>query len=453
MPGRRHPALLLSCALTLPVAAEALELRVTTFADEDDGQCTQAHCSLREAISAANAVQEDAFILLVAGEYALALANPDPGQDWPVEEDANALGDFDVHGQVSVMGRGVGVTSLNGWRLDRLFHVHAGARLKLRNLTLVGGQQIYDGGAILNQGNTHLYQVELVDNRVSVYMPYPAEYAGNGGAIGNFGVLEVQRSTFTRNSSNGEEGLDAGKGGALYNEGSVTIRDSLFSANRASDYGEWGMGGGLYNQGTADIARTAFQGNEVSWSGYGAAIANAGQMRLANSTLTANRSIERGIFENGHPWLVSLTAQSRAELIHVTIAGNDGWGLTNRGELLLRNSIVAGNRSTEFDEVRNCRSEPDAVGFQPRGLLLGTDAGNCIAEIYIADDTTFSRHLFPLQENNGSLVHPLRRTSAAIDAGVGNCAGHDQRGLDRQRDGNGDGIVNCDLGAFERAYP
>lgn len=370
-----------------------------------------------------------------------------------MEEDSNSLGDFDVHGQISVLGKGVGVTHLNAQRLDRLFHVHTGAQMQLRNLTLTRGLQIYDGGALLNRGRTRLYQVEFMDNRIYVYMPHPAEYAGNGGAVGNFGVLEVQRSTFKSNISNGEDAANAGKGGAIYNEGAMRIRDSLFLTNRATDYSEWGMGGAIYNQGTADIARTTFERNEVFWSGYGSAIANVGQMRLSNSTLTANRSIEQGAFENGHPWLSQLTAQSRAELIHVTIAGNDGWGLTNRGYVLLRNSIIAGNRSSEFEGVRNCRNQPDAVGFRARGLLLGTDGGDCTAETLIDDGATFTHHLFPLQENNGSWVHPLRRTSAAIDAGVGNCSSHDQRGLDRQRDGNGDGIINCDLGAFERAYP
>lgn len=453
MPGHCHRTLLLTFSLASPLAADALDLRVSTFADEDDGQCTPAHCSLREAVSAANAAPGESVIRLEAGDYLLHKANPDPGLNWPVEEDANAIGDFDVHGRVSLIGKGVGVTRLDGQGLDRLLHVHAGAQVRLRGLTLTGGRQIYDGGAVLNRGQLHLYQVELVGNRVAVYMPYPAALAGNGGAIANFGVLEVQRTTFRDNRNAGEEAQGAGLGGALYNEGAITVRDSLFSANWASDYSEMGMGGALYNQGTADIARTTFQGNQVLRSGFGSAIANAGWMRLANSTLSGNRSIERGAFENGHPWLTELSAQSHAELVHVTIAGNDGWGLTNRGDLLLRNSLIAGNRSSEFEDVRNCRNQPGAVDLRARGLLLGTDTGNCIAQTYIADETTFTRHLFPLQDNNGTLVHPLRRTSAAIDAGVGNCASHDQRGLDRPRDGDGDGLVNCDLGAFERAYP
>lgn len=453
MPGHRYRPLLLASALTVPLAASALELNVTTFADEDDGECTQTHCSLREAISAANAAQEDTLIRLQSGEYRLELAGPLPGQNWPEDENDNVLGDLDVHGRVSVIGRGIEATRLDGRSLDRLFHVHPGAQLKLRDLTLTRGFQIYDGGALLNQGHTHLHQVAFVENEGIVYMPYPAEHAGNGGAVANFGTLEVHRSQFRDNTLQSEEAMDAGKGGALYNEGTLLVRDSLFIGNLAFDYHERGMGGALYNQGTADIARTTFQNNWVLRSGVGGAIHNAGQMRLANSTLTGNQSDERAAFDNGHPWDQQLSMNARAELIHVTIAGNNGWGVNNRGTLVLRNSIVSGNYSNEFMALRNCQNLPGAVDFQARGLLLGTDGGNCIADSYIDDATTFTHHLFPVQDNNGHPVHPLRRTSAAIDAGVGNCASHDQRGLDRPRDGNGDGLANCDLGAFERAYP
>ncbi|PTU75746.1 CSLREA domain-containing protein [Pseudomonas mangrovi] len=439
--------------LVAALPAHAADLRVTTFADEDDGQCTPSHCSLREAISHANQTPGDTFIRLAAGEYLLERANPDTGYDWPIEEDDNRIGDFDVHGQVTLVGRGIGVTRLNAQHLDRLFHVHPDAQLRMTGLTLTGGLQIFDGGALLNHGKTAVREVAFVDNLLISYMPYPAERTGSGGAVANFGVFEAQRATFRGNRLDASETATPGKGGGVYNQGSLLLRDSLFVANRANDYNESGMGGALYNLGDADIARTSFQANQVSWGGYGAAIANVGRITLSNSTLSGNFSVEQSAFENGHPWLPELSAKAQARLYHVTIAGNEGRGISNRGDLLLRNSIIAGNRASEFEEVRNCINRPGAIGYQARGLLLGSDAGGCVADTIIADDTTFTHHLFLLQENNGSQVHPLRRNSAAIDAGVGGCASHDQRGLDRLRDGNGDGIVNCDLGAFERAYP
>src|SRR5690606_4841109 len=60
---------LFAFGLAAPLLAFAQDLRVTTFADQDDGQCTAAHCSLREAISAANAHPGETRIQLEAGEY------------------------------------------------------------------------------------------------------------------------------------------------------------------------------------------------------------------------------------------------------------------------------------------------------------------------------------------------------------------------------------------------
>ena len=332
-----------------------------------------AHCSLREAVSAANAAPGESVIRLESGNYLLQKANPDPGLNWPVEEDANAIGDFDVHGRVSLIGKGVGVTRLDGQGLDRLFHVHAGAQVKLRGLTLTGGRQIYDRGAVLNRGQLHLYQVELVGNRVAVYMPYPAALAGNGGAIANFGVLEVQRTTFRDNRNAGEEARARAWAGSALHEGAITVRDSLFSANWASDYSEMGMGGALYNRARRTSPAPPSRATRCC-AAAGSAIANAGWMRLANSTLSGNRSIEAWRLREWPPLAhgdVRAVTRRAGPRHH---RRQRRLGLTNRGDVLLRNSLIAGNRSSEFEDVRNCRNQPGAVDLRVRGLLLARTA-------------------------------------------------------------------------------
>ncbi|MHA6493574.1 CSLREA domain-containing protein [Pseudomonas borbori] len=448
----RYHVSLLMLVLAEPLTANAVDLYVTTFADDYDEVCSLDHCSLREAINAANGLPE-ARIALQAGDYILQRPQLPSRNEWPIQEKDNKHGDLDVTGDLLLIGQGAGVTRIDARQIDRIMELHPEGQAQLRNLTVTGGMQMLNGGGILNHGELRLYQVEVRGNRVNVELPYPADWAGAGGGVANFGQLNVQRSTFIGNRVYTGESWRMGTGGAIYNEGTLRVRDSLLSGNMAADWHEVGQGGGIYNEGTADVARTSFLGNSVSRSGMGAAVHNVGQFKLANSTLGNNRSTERAAFENGHAWSNSLSGKSRAELIHVTIAGNDGWGLSNRGDVLIRNSVIAGNRSSEFGDVRNCINQPGMIGFLARGLLMGTDTRNCIAETYIADQTTFTHHLFDLQENNGSQLYPLRRTSAAIDLGIGSCSSHDQRGLDRPRDGNGDGVANCDLGAFERAHP
>lgn len=435
-------------ALGAPVVGLAAELRVTTLADQDDGLCSAAHCSLREAISTANQTPGPSRIRLAAGEYRLQRANPTDEEAEIIDEDDNRLGDLDVAGELTLIGAGSGQTILQGDRLDRLLEVLPQARLVLRDLTLAGGRTPHRGAGLENHGRAELTRVRVAGNVAA-----SAFIRGEGGGLANDGELRVLDSAVEGNRALGSESA-YGSGGGIYNLGTLWVRDSRIGDNHCSDDNDVGRGCGVYNAGRADIARSLLDTNSVSVYGSGAAILNLGELLLANSTLSGNSSGGEGgaALDNGAPFDGG-TRPLTARLVHVTIAANQGYGLVNRGQLSLRNSIIAGNRKGEPDEPGNCQNSGANARYSARGLLLGQDGGNCSAEQMIVDATTFSRHLFPLQDNNQTRVHALRRPSAAIDAGVGSCASHDQRGLDRLRDGNGDGVANCDLGAFERAYP
>src|SRR5690606_40955694 len=124
------------------------------------------------------------------------------------------------------------------------------------------------------------------------------------------------------------------------------------------------------------------------------------------------------------------------------IAANDGLALSNVGQLVLRNSLVAGNRLEGMPA--NCSNHGS---YQARGLLLGADQGNCTSDLPSDDALTWSRVLYPLADNGGSSwTHALRRGGPGIDAGVGNRMSVDQRGESRPRDGHGDGVPARDPG-------
>ena len=65
----------LALALPLCTSLQAQDFRVSLFDDQYDGVC-DAHCSLRDAVSASNALGGSNRILLSAGTYTLATAEP-----------------------------------------------------------------------------------------------------------------------------------------------------------------------------------------------------------------------------------------------------------------------------------------------------------------------------------------------------------------------------------------
>jgi hypothetical protein len=71
----------------------------------------------------------------------------------------------------------------------------------------------------------------------------------------------------------------------------------------------------------------------------------------------------------------------------------------------------------------------------------------------VGDRAQTNPKLGPLQLNGGSTTtHALLAGSPAIDAGTNvGCPAIDQRGIIRPKDGNGDSVAICDIGAYE--YP
>ena len=89
-----------------------------------------------------------------------------------------------------------------------------------------------DAGAIQNNAGNRL----IIKN--SVFTANHADYWG--GAIRNFGELELINSVFSGNT--------ASRGGSIYNEGQLTVSRSLITSNDATD-----AGGGIYNVGGGTV--------------------------------------------------------------------------------------------------------------------------------------------------------------------------------------------------------
>ena len=188
-------------ALLSPVRAESLyerdlsDITVTTAQDElnEDGDC-----SLREAIQASNsdgaidacpAGNGNDTIHLPAATYTLTLEGNG--------EDGNQTGDLDILGTVVLSGAEIASTIIDGGEIDRVAHVHAGARVIVKQVSIVNGRApegVFneeqaeggaDGGGILNEGTLSLINVEVRNNLAGQggmgYKFSDNGYGGNGG--------------------------------------------------------------------------------------------------------------------------------------------------------------------------------------------------------------------------------------------------------------------------------
>ncbi len=335
-------------ALALPAAAGASTISVNTTTDTLGANA----CSLREAISAANAPGSQVgdctvasagadTIVLGSGDYELSLAGAD--------ETANQTGDLNVFGTqaaITIAGAGEDDTSIDASGLgDRVLNIAAGATVTLSDLKVVGGiapsgqnganganSSTGDGGSganggpgengggILNAGTLTLDHVTVNSN-----------HAGDGGAGGNGGA-----ST----SSSGDGGLGGyggggGNGGGIYNSGTLTVTDSTISYNNPYAGGDGGSGGA----GGYSMNSTGGAGGYGAYAGYGGGIYNAGSLTVSGSTIDHNDAGLGGNGGSGGNGTPGGAGRSGG-------AGGDGGGISSPGTYLsITNTTIADNEA------------------------------------------------------------------------------------------------------------
>jgi hypothetical protein len=308
--------------------------------------------------------------------------------------------DDDDASPLTIHGRGA---TISGSGARPALVVNPIAILYLEGVTVSGGANPGDGGAIRNFG-----ALTLTGSKVS------GSEAARGAGIFNFdgAQLTLIRSTVSGNTASDD-------GGGIYNrKGRLTLLDSTVSANTAQ--GSSGNGGGIYSgrEGArATITNSTVSGNS---SRFGAGVfSDEGAMRVSHTTFSGN----------------------------TTLGGGNGAGIYYRnyfgaGVLELSNNLVADNLSV-FDNGYDCVRDPSDISITTAGGNLIED-GSCEIAGALSGDPL-------LGSPGGDPAHfPLRPGSPAIDAGgSSHCAGVDQRGEPRPKDGDHDGTAACDLGAYE----
>jgi len=303
------------------------------------------------------------------------------------------------------------------------------------------------------------------------------------------GIFNIAAGTLSQSAISGN--FSGGNGGGLYNDADLTISASLigrvFDADTLALYPELANGnhgengGGMFytGVGTINIVGSAFNGN--NGIGGGAIAGRAmGVLWIKNSTVSSNTGFDvgGGITTNGEVYLYNATV---ADNEATTDAPGGGAGLNAFGPghyhinntILTNNWIVGGAEGEAEPRLANCGCSGGAnacdvlVGDQfITGFYNIEDGDTCELSLASGTDMPNTDPLLGALADNGGLTetNALPSNSPAVDVGFESLCNQlaaeawgafDQRGVGygRSRDGNGDSVAVCDMGAFEYAPP
>ncbi|MBI2021675.1 CSLREA domain-containing protein [Candidatus Daviesbacteria bacterium] len=382
---------LFSLFLYLTLSQEILAATITVNTTNDELNINGS-CSLREAIQAANtdaavdsctAGSGTDTINTPAGTYTLGIVGPG--------ENANATGDLDILGNLTINGAGATTTIIDGGAIDRVFEIHSGTTVQINKVTVQNG---------------------------------------NRSGVLNRGILTLTNSTITNNS------IATFGGGGIFNTttGTLTVADSTISNNNATSPDLSHGGGGIYSDtgGGVTISRTTINGNTTTGRG-GGILGQDPTINITNSTISGNTALNGGGIFN-RSGTVNLTNTTVAS----NIATDNGGGVWNfSGTMNIKNTILAANSATTASD--DCAGAITSLGYN-----IASDASCALGGT--GDLNSTNPMIGPLASNGGpTMTHALLPTSPAIDlVPLSSCTvATDQRGVARPQG------AGCDSGSYE----
>jgi CSLREA domain-containing protein len=248
----------------------------TNDAAPGDGICDDgSHCSLRAAISEANASSSFRTIQLPAGHFSMEIF-----PDYLFYD--NYSGVFALFGSdaVTIVGAGAGQTIIDGAGLDRDFIVLSfgttpAPAVSFHNLTITGGDDSYahnGGGGIHAAGDVLIDRTIVSDN-----------IGANGGGLQIFGAHAIIDSSTIE--GNFADAVPANGGAIFAGDATVDIVNSTIANNESL-----GVGGGIASASGAEISLSfdTIADNRAATGGGGVARANGGTFFVRDSIISNN---------------------------------------------------------------------------------------------------------------------------------------------------------------------
>lgn len=356
------------------------------------------------------------------------------------------------------------ITNNEGQRGGAVYNAAIGV-LTISNSSLIGNTSDEDGGALYNDGAATITSSLIEDNEsagrggglfnaaVEELTISDSQIIGNRAALHGGGVyhtlgglLIIRTSTVSMNELPQDAGVRSG--GGLNTYGKALVEDSTFSGNKARGGGGISMSHG----GELQILRSTFSGNDVT--GLGGGVFSNDQIEITNSTFSGNRA------GSGAGLFISSNADSNARIAFSTFSDNTataaGGGISNRRDLWLRGTIVAGN-NLEVGATGGLDLDSTGSGSAQSGgyNLIGDTVGAGI--LLKPGDVSGEAPLLGSLGDNGGPTHTMALLDASPALGavpalqcldlLGGSLMFDQRR--EARPGAGSGLSHCDMGAYE----
>ncbi len=223
-------------------------------------------------------------------------------------------GELVISKSLTIKGKGETITSqgyetgtldwVNGSRIFEVDGANTTVNMSGMTLTLGGGTRLgggvtgspYDGygGAILNFGMLNLSNCTLGDRTHTLPLGgFGNSAANSGGAIANFGQMTVSGCNVAYNSAYGVTFIRANDGGGgIYNAGTMTVSGGHVVDNSA------GTGGGIYNAGTMTVSGCYVQNNSAHTTAVGVVAEGGG---IYNAGTAAALTVSNSIFSGNSP--------------------------------------------------------------------------------------------------------------------------------------------------------